>query len=285
VTIITDRPVRTRWSALPRRRPPRPRPAVLSLQVAIGSRATLALTIASIVLPLAVWWLLSIAGWVQPASFLPDPIQAIKGGIELARRGELLDDIIASTRRVGAGFGLAVALSVPLGIFMGSFRGAWTLLEPLMGLLRYLPANAFNPLLMIWLGLEEGPKVALIFLGTFFFNTLMTADVVRQVPGQLVDVSYTLGARTGEVVRKVIIPHSLPGIIDAIRVNAAAAWGFVVVAELLASESGLGHRINLLIRFQEVDKIFAVLGIIGVIGLTVDVGLRVLRDRIGRWTS
>jgi NitT/TauT family transport system permease protein len=184
---------------------------------------------------------------------------------------------------VFVGFGLAVGVSVPLGIVMGSFRAGWALFEPILGLLRYLPAGSFIPLLIIWLGLGEEPKAALIFLGTFFFNTLMTADVVRGVPLALIDVSYTLGARTGEVIGKVIIPHSLPGMIDAVRVNAAAAWSFVVIAELIAPESGLGYRITRLGRFQLIDGIFAVLVVIGLIGLTIDVVLRLLRDRVGRW--
>ena len=83
--------------------------------------------------------------------------------------------------------------------------------------------------------------------------------------------------------RKVIIPHSLPGMIDAIRVNAAAAWSFVVVAELIAPESGLGYRINRAARFRQIDDIFAVLVVIGLIGLAIDIVLRVLRDRVGRW--
>jgi NitT/TauT family transport system permease protein len=112
----------------------------------------------------------------------------------------------------------------------------------------------------------------------------MTADAVRGVPLGLIDVSYTLGARTGEVIRKVIIPHSLPGMIDSVRVNAAAAWSFVVVAELIAPESGLGYRITRLSRFQHIDGIFAVLVVIGLIGLAIDILLRVLRDRVGRWT-
>lgn len=126
--------------------------------------------------------------------------------------------------------------------------------------------------------------MTLIFLATVFFNTLMTADVVRGVPIALIDVSYTLGARVGEVLRKVVIPHSLPGMIDAIRVNSAAAVNFVVVAELIAAESGLGYRIVRLQRFSQVDKIFAVLAVIALIGLTVDISLRLLRDRVGRWT-
>lgn len=276
---VTDRP---RWSALPRRRPPRPRPAVATLRIDVSPRARVILIIASVVGPLLTWWLLRATGLVE-ARFLPTPVDAAHSAIEMASSGQLLADARASIQRVAYGFGLAVVASVPLGVLMGSFRSIWSLLEPAFGLLRYLPAPAFIPLLIGWLGLGEEPKLALIFIATFFFNTLMTADVVRNVPANLINVSYTLGARTGEILRKVIVPWSLPGIIDAIRVNAAAAWAAVVVAELVAADSGLGYRIARLGRFAQYDDIFAVLIVIALIGLAIDVTLRVSRDRIGRW--
>ncbi len=237
----------------------------------------------SILTPLAAWWALSASGVVQPANYLPTPAATFSAMVDMARTGQLFTDAWASVNRVRVGFGLAVVVSVPWGILMGSCRSVGALFEPIIGRLRDLPAGAFIPLLIIWLGLGEEPKAALIFLGTFFFNTLMTADVVRGVPVALIDVSYTLGARTGEIIRKVIIPHSLPGMVDAIRVNAAAAWSFVVIAELIAPESGLGYRITRLSRFQQIDGIFAVLVAIGLIGLTIDILLRLTRDQIGRW--
>ena len=271
------------WSALPRRRPPRPRPAVFTLRVPISTRSRIVLIALSIVVPLVAWWILSVSGVVQPAQYLPSPGATLLGLRDLALSGELFTDAWASIQRVGWGYGIAVLVSVPLGIAMGSFRSVWSLFEPVIGLLRYLPAGAFSPLLIIWLGLGEEPKASLIFIGTFFFNTLMTADVVRGVPLNIIDVSYTLGARTGEVIRKVIVPYSLPGIVDCVRVNAAAAWSFVVIAELLAPESGLAYRIARLARFQNFDKVFAVLVVIALIGLTIDIALRVLRDLLARW--
>jgi NitT/TauT family transport system permease protein len=283
-TDTAERAGRRAWSALPRRRPPRPRPAVFTLRVPISRRARGVLIALSIVVPFTAWWVASVSGLVKPANYLPTPAATLAAGWEMARSGQLFIDAAATMQRVGIGFGLAILVSVPLGLVMGSFRSGWALFEPIIGLLRYLPAAAFIPLLIIWMGLGEEPKAALIFLGTFFFNTLMTADVVRNVPVALVDVSYTLGARTGDILRKVIIPHSLPGMIDAIRVNAAAAWSFVVVAELIAPESGLGYRINRLTRLTQVDHTFAVLAVIGLIGLAIDLALRILRDKIGRWT-
>ncbi|GAB4049975.1 ABC transporter permease [Catellatospora paridis] len=272
------------FAPLPRRQPPRRVPRVFAVRAPIPRPSRLVLTVLSVLVPLALWQLLSAAIDGRP-DYLPSPAQAWAAGLDMARDGLLLGDTLASIRRVLLGFGLAVAVSVPLGIAMGAFQAGRAAFEPVIGLLRYLPASAFIPLLALWLGIDEMSKVALLFLGTVFFNTLMTADAVRRVPGALVDVSYTLGARRGEVLRKVVIPFSLPGILDAIRVNAAAAWNFVVVAELFAAEEGLGYRIVRSQRFNQIDRIFAVLVVIALIGLTIDVALRLLRDRVGRWTS
>jgi NitT/TauT family transport system permease protein len=238
--------------------------------------------VCSVLVPLAAWVAVSATGAVSE-QFLPSPVAVWQAGLEMARAGTLATDTWASVQRILIGFGIAILVSVPLGIVMGGFQAGQALFEPVVGLLRYLPASAFIPLLTIWLGIGEPSKVMLLFIGTVFFNTLMVADAVRQVPGALVDVSYTLGARRGEVLRKVVVPHALPGMIDAVRVNAAAAWNFVVVAELINSESGLGYRIARSQRFLASDRIFAVLIVIAVIGLAIDILLRVLRDRIGRW--
>jgi NitT/TauT family transport system permease protein len=272
------------WDDLPRRHAGKRPSQILSIRTPVtpGLRATL--MAASVLVPLIAWWLLSVSHAI-PEQNLPSPAQVWSAGLEMARSGDLWRDTVASVQRVLLGFGLAVAISIPLGIVMGTFSAGQAFFEPAIGLLRYLPASAFIPLLMIWLGLGEASKIALLVIGVVFFNTLMTADVVRNVPGQLINVSYTLGARRIEVIRKVIVPHALPGMIDAMRVNAAAAWNFVVVAELVASTSGLGYRIVRAQRFVQTDRIFAVLVVIGLIGLCIDIALRVLRDRVGRWTA
>jgi len=275
---------RAGWAALPRRRPPRRVPSVLAIRSPISRRARWILITLSVLVPAVAWVALSGSRTVEPR-FLPSPRAVWLAGVEMARSGQLFTDGWASIQRVLWGFGLAVVVSVPLGILMGTFRAAQSLLEPVIGLLRYLPASAFIPLLILWLGLGEPSKIAILFIGTVFFNTLMTADVVRQVPKSLIDVSYTLGARRGEVLRKVVVPHSIPGMIDAMRVNAAAAWNFVVVAELIAANSGLGYRIIRVQRFAQTDRIFAILVIIGLIGLTMDLSLRLLRDWTGRWVA
>jgi NitT/TauT family transport system permease protein len=275
---------RENWPALPRRRPARRRVRLLAIRGPISARARAVLTVLSVAVPLVAWFALS-AGAVVSPTFLPSPARVWAAGADMAGSGQLFTDAWATVDRVLIGFGLAVVVSVPLGLLMGSFQAAQAALEPVIGLLRYLPASAFIPLLIIWLGLGEPSKVAMLLIGTVFFNTLMTADAVRLVPGALIDVSYTLGARRAEVLCKVVVPHALPGMLDAIRVNAAAAWNFVVVAELINSESGLGYRIVRAQRFLQTDKIFAVLVVIGILGLTIDILLRILRDRVGRWVG
>jgi NitT/TauT family transport system permease protein len=259
-------------------------PAVLAIRTPISRRARRLITGASVVLPLVAWWAVSAFAGVDP-KFLPSPAAVWRAGADMASSGDLLTDTWASVRRIFEGFGLSVAVSVPLGILMGSFRSAEAFFEPIVGVARYLPAAAFIPLLTIWLGIDEPSKVMLLFIGTVFFNLLMTADAVRQVPGALVDVSYTLGARRGEVLRKVIIPYSLPGIIDAVRVNFAAAFNLVIVAELINAVTGLGYRIARSQRFLATDRIFAVLVVIGAIGLLIDILMRRTRDWIGRWVA
>lgn len=270
------------WRPLPRRAPVVRRPRVFALGSEVRPATRWALRAVSVAVPLAVWWALARSGIVDP-EFLPSPRSVWDAGVAMWRSGDLRHDLVASVRRVGIGFAIAVGISVPLGVLMGALRAVQALLEPVIGLLRYLPASAFIPLLIIWLGLGEASKITLLVIGVVFFNTLMTADAVRLVPRELLDVSATLGARQREILLKVIVPHALPGMIDAMRVNAAAAWNFVVVAELIAATSGLGYRITRSVRFLQTDRIFAVLVLIALIGLAIDVLLRLLRDRVGRW--
>jgi NitT/TauT family transport system permease protein len=270
------------WSPLPSRRRPGRTSPLLTIRAPISARARWILVVLSFVIPLVAWVVLSAAQIVSP-TFLPSPAATFSAGSKMAQSGQLFTDLWDTLQRIIYGFGLAVIVSVPLGFVIGTFRAGQALFEPIISLVRYLPATAFTPLLIIWLGIDEAPKIALLCLGTVFFNTMMTADAVRSVPLPLINVSYTLGARRGEVLRKVILPHSLPGMIDAIRVNIAAAWNFVVVAEIVSSTTGLGRRILQAQRFLHTDEIFAMLIVIGLCGVIIDLLLRLLRTRLGRW--
>lgn len=213
------------------------------------------LMVSSISLPLVLWAVISNAGLVDPL-FLPTPQQT-----------------------------LAALISAPLGVLMGSFRTVRSLMEPIIGIVRYMPAPAFIPLLIIYFGLGEPPKILLIFIGTLFFNTLMIMDGVKFVPKELIETTYTLGGSRRQVLLKVILPHVLPCIIDAFRVNMAASWNLVIVAELVAATEGLGRRISLAQRFLKTDEIFAGLIVIGLIGLAIDLLFRLLLRLSCRWAA
>ncbi len=262
--------------------PGRPRIRMLRLREQVPERLRLPLAVVSVLAPLLVWTALSSTGVVDP-KFLPSPGAVLRALGRLASGGELWTDARATLTRVTIGFALVVAISVPLGLAMGTWPLARALVEPMIGFVRYMPAPAFIPLLTIWLGLGESSKIALLVIGTVFFNTLMSADVAAQVPAELINVSYTLGARRWQVIRKVIVPYCIPGLIDAMRVNIAATWNMVVVAELIAAQEGFGYRIVRAGRFLHTDVIFAVLIVIGLIGVTTDLGFRLLRSRLAPW--
>jgi NitT/TauT family transport system permease protein len=204
---------------------------------------------------------------------------------EMWRDGELWTDFVASTRRVTIGYSVSVIIGVVLGMLIGSFASVDAFFEPQLGFLRYIPATALTPLLLIWLGIDEAPKLALIILGTVFYNILMMADAVKAVPSELIKAAYTLGASRLTVLRRVIFPHSLPGLIDAARINLAAAWLMLVVAELLAAQEGLAFRIIRAQRFRRVDRMFALLLVFGLLGILSDLFLRWLRRRSARWAE
>lgn len=236
----------------------------------------------SFVIPLLVWYLFANYSGID-STFLPSPSDVINALIRLWEKGVLTQDIAASFTRVTLGFLLSALVAIPLGILMGSFASIRALFEPLVGLVRYMPAPAFIPLLIIYLGIDEAPKIALIFIGTLFFNLLMIMDAVKFIPQDLIETTYTLGGSRGQVLLRVITPYIVPNIIDAFRINMAASWNLVVVAELLAASEGLGKRILLAQKFLKTDEIFACLIILGLIGFTLDLFFRLLLRLTCKW--
>jgi NitT/TauT family transport system permease protein len=242
------------------------------------------LIVTSIALPLLLWWLVTTFGNIDP-KFLPSPAKVLEAFGRLWSTRELLKDTVASLWRVGVGFLLAAAFSIPVGVLMGSFASIRALLEPLFGLMRYMPAPAFIPLLILYLGIGEGPKITLIFIGVFFFNSLMVMDTVKFVPKELIEATYMLGGNRWATLTQVILPHVLPGIIDACRINLAAAWQLVIVSELIAATEGLGRRISVAGRFLRTDEIFVGLIVIGVIGLAFDLLFQYLLRVSCKWAN
>jgi NitT/TauT family transport system permease protein len=235
----------------------------------IGPAAYWVLAATGLILPLAGWQLLSHFGAVDPL-FLPSPYDVVhRAGTWLAD-DELFADVRISCFRVIAGWALSAVLAMPLGLLIGTFRGVQALLEPLTDFVRYMPAVAFIPLVMLWVGIDEGAKIAIIFIGTFFQMVLMVAEDVRRVPLAQIEAAQTMGATRYEVIEKVIIPSAKPALLDTLRVTMGWAWTYLVVAELVAANSGIGYAIIKAQRFLQTDKIFAGIILIGLIGLAMD---------------
>ncbi len=239
----------------------------------------------SVVVPFCFWWTISnaIAANGKISFFLPTPSSVWLAAIDLWQQGFLLQDIIASCSRVGIGFLMAAVLSVPIGIAMGTFASIRALFEPIIGIVRYMPVPALTPLLIIYFGVDEASKIALIFIGTFFFNVLMIMDAVKFVPKELIETTYTLGGSRLQVLLQVIVPYTVPKIIDAFRINIAASWQLVSVAELIAASEGLGKRIALARKFNGTDQIFVCLIILGLIGFALDLSFRWLQRTSCKW--
>lgn len=258
--------------------------ALLRLRGDIPSGLRLALAAAGVACLLGIWQLAATV-WASDGFAVPTVGETVSALTEMWQAGELYGDLLASTQRIAVGYLASFVLGAAVGIAVGSFRSVEAFVEPQFGFLRYIPASALTPLLLIWLGIDEAPKIALILLGTVFYNALMVGDVVRAVPLQLIHAAYTLGAGRWTVLRRVVLPHSWPGMLDVARINLAAAWLMLVVAEILAANEGLAFRIIRAQRFRRIDRMFALLLVFGLIGAASDLFLRWLRNRTSPWAK
>jgi len=238
--------------------------------------------IATFLLLLLVWSVLTYGGFVNQL-FLPAPDQVVKTAVSMFQSGEILGDIGISFSRVLSGFVLAALIGVPLGMLMGTLRIFEGAFEPIVGFIRYMPASAFIPLFILWIGLGEGEKMAVIFFGTFFQLTLMVMDVTKNVQNELIEVSYTLGANRYQLFRRVILPASMPGIVDTLRITFGWAWTYLVVAELVGASDGLGYMIMQASRFLKPDKIIVGILIIGLLGLITDIIFKIIYRASFSW--
>lgn len=243
-----------------------------------------ALALGAFLFLVLLWCALAYSGAVKPL-FLPRPHQVLLAFGEMAREGILLAYTWASLYRVMVGWALAVVVGVPLGLVIGTSKTAEALFEPMVDFARYLPVVALVPLTLLYFGIGEGQKFAVIFLGTFFQLVLMVADAVAGVPKDLVRAALTLGASRRQVYRLVLLPAALPGIMDTLRITVGWAWTYLVVAELVAANSGLGYLILRAQRFLAIDRIFAGLIIIGLLGLATDYLFKWLARRVVPWAE
>ncbi len=233
-------------------------------------------------LVLGAWCALTYGNLVQP-DFLPKPTEVVRGTLQLFIQYDLGTAIVVSTRRIAIAFLLASALAVPLGVLMGAFDPINRFFEPIMAPLRYMPISAFIPLLILWFGIYEKQKIAFLFLGVFVYLLPVVVSSIRLVPEELVQTALTLGATRFQVVRTVLLPAALPEIFDSFRVMNAIAWTYVILAEAVNPERGLGYMVELARTHQKASWSFAGLLVIGGIGLLTDFLIRLASSLLFRW--
>jgi NitT/TauT family transport system permease protein len=242
---------------------------MLEIRKAIPQSAYWTLAAIGLLVPLLMWTVAAASGDGNNV-FMPGPVKVLERMGLWAREDDLLGDTFISIMRVVLGWALSAVIALPLGLFIGTWRSVQALLEPLTDFIRYMPAVAFVPLVMLWVGIDEGAKIAIIFIGTFFQMILMVAEDVRRVPLAQIEAAQTMGASRTEIVEKVIFPSSKPALLDTMRVTMGFAWTYLVVAELVAAQSGLGYAILRAQRYLQTDKIFAGILLIGLIGMVID---------------
>ena len=191
---------------------------------------------------LGAWEAAARIGWV-PVLFLPSPLGVLGEGWEMLRSGELAAHVAASLTRLLAGFAAGAALGVAVGVAVGSFAMAEAVGTPLIAATFPIPKIALLPLLILWLGLGEPSKVAVIALGVFFPIAINTFAGVRQADPLLVRAAVAFGARRWSVIRKVVLPSALPMIFAGLRLGAGTALLLLVAAEMIAVESGIGFLV------------------------------------------
>ncbi|HXG59447.1 MAG TPA: ABC transporter permease [Thermoanaerobaculia bacterium] len=234
------------------------------------------------VIVLGAWMTVSYGGFAPP-DFLPSPTEVVRGTLQLFLQYDLLDAIWISTRRIVFAFLLASAVALPLGIVMGAFTPIHHLFESIMAPLRYMPISAFIPLLILWFGIYEKQKIAFLFLGVFVYLLPVVVSAIRLVPEEYVQTALTLGASRWQVIRTVLVPAALPEIFDSFRVMNAISWTYVILAEAVNPEHGLGYMVELARTHQKASWSFAGLIVIGGIGLITDQIIRTTSKVLFRW--
>jgi NitT/TauT family transport system permease protein len=237
--------------------------------------------------------LLSLVPQGRPANpdYLPEPHQVLLTGIRdfTARpegdRPSMMQRAAHSVRIVFSGFLLAAAIAVPIGVLCGTYAVFSKLFEPFTDFFRYLPAPTFSTLLVAIFLANDGPKVAMVFVGTFFQLVLVVANTTRRLELPLLEAAQTLGANQFQLLTRVVVPGILPNLYNDLRILLGWAWTWLVIAELVGVKSGLTEFIETQGRWRNFDSVFPVIIAIGLIGFFTDQLLALLRRVIFPWTG
>ena len=204
---------------------------------------------------------------------------------EPQRRSEewLHESLWSSIQVIFWGFVLSSIIGIPLGVLAGTYDFFSRLFEPFIEFFRYLPAPAFGALAVAILGIYQAPKIAIIFIGTFFQQVLIVANTTRKLDASLLEAGQTLGASNRSMLFRIVIPGILPDLYKDTRILLGWAWTYLIVAELIGTSSGITWFITQQARYKNFDNVFAAIIMIGILGLTIDLLLAWIGRRLFRW--
>lgn len=228
------------------------------------------------------WYVASATGSVS-AFLLPGPVVVVEAFRQLLADGSLQRHLAISLQRVVLGYGLSVALALPLALLFGLLPRLRALIEPALEFLRQIPPLALLPLLILWLGIGEVQKIGVIILSCFFPIFLGALGGIAQADPRLIEVGRACGLSNTEILRRIVLPGSLPALIVGLRIGLGYSWRALVGAELIASSSGLGYMIIDAQNLARTDIVLVGVLVIGVLGLLADSAAQAAIRRGAPW--
>jgi NitT/TauT family transport system permease protein len=270
-------------SASPPATAPAARPAsIAKLRAALPRRQQLTLALVTCTGVVALWEVAVRTGWLNE-TYCPSPSTIAVTLWRMTTEEHFLTDVAISNARVWGAFLLSAVMAIPLGILMSSYRSLGAALEPIVDFIRYLPVPALVPLSIIWFGVGEETKLFLLWLGTFFQLILLVIDDMNRVPQEYIEVAATVGAQPPQILRDVALRAMLPSLLNNLRITLGWCWTYLILAEIVAADDGIGFVIWSARRFMRTPEVMAGVVAIGLIGLVTDQLLRLLHRRAFRY--
>ncbi len=204
---------------------------------------------------------------IIPAGFLPSPQAVLSSIVVLHRDHALVRSALRSLYRITLAFLLACLVAIPLGLVMGTYPPIRNVIEPLTGPLRYLPISAITPLFILWFSIGDEMKVAFLFVGVVVYLLPLVIEAVMNVDQVYLDTAYTLGAKPWQIIFRVLLPGAWPGSFEAGRVLYGVGWTYVILAELIHAEYGIGYLLTQAQRRHHIDWIYALILVVLLLGI------------------
>jgi taurine transport system permease protein len=252
----------------------------------LGERSTLPISIGTAIVLVAAWWAASEAGIVSHL-FLPTPREVFNAAISFYQDGyanaSMWEHVSASLIRILSAAAIAIALGVPVGLFMGLSRWAKGVFDAPIEFYWPLPPLAYLPLMIIWLGIGEASKIALLTMAMFAPIAIAAQAGVRSVSLERVNAAMSLGATRLQLLREIVLPSALPEILTGTRIAIGVGWSTLVAAELIAATRGIGHFVMSASQFLATDYVFVGIGVIALSAFAFSFAMRALERWLVPW--